>query len=90
MKTHRTVVAILTAAFCVAASADASLEACSKKKTRQMELLERRHPAPGRGRKQAKRSAADIRQQVEKIDQWLWKNCRSHAEEMRTIEQQYM
>ena len=88
MKLHRHAIVIVTILFCTSLYADATLETCSKKKIRQMELIERKHSSTSRSKKSSKR--VSVRQQVEQIDEWLWKNCRSHAAEMRQIEQQYM
>lgn len=75
-------------------SADESLASCSKQKHHQLELTAKnRQGAPSRSRskKSSKQtSSTTTRQKINQIDDWLWKNCRSHAAEMRTIEQQYM
>lgn len=75
-------------------NAEESLASCSKQKHKQLQLTARnRESAPKRSRSK-KRSknpaAATSGQKIDQIDEWLWKNCRSHASEMRTIEQQYM
>lgn len=31
-----------------------------------------------------------LQDDINRLDEWLWRNCRSHSEEMRKIEQQYM
>jgi hypothetical protein len=80
--------ALIIAAHSNSASADESLQACSKQKIRQMELTHKNSAQRTRGKKQT--SATSNRRKIEQIDEWLWKNCRSHAAEMRTIEQQYM
>ena len=68
--------------------ADESLETCSKQKVRQMEMTHKNATKRSRSKKQT--SATDSRRKIDQIDEWLWKNCRSHAAEMRSIEQQYM
>lgn len=74
--------------------ADESLASCSKQKHKQLELSAKNRqgsPTRSRSKKRSKQTAtATTRQKIDQIDDWLWKNCRSHAAEMRTIEQQYM
>lgn len=74
--------------------ADESLANCSKQKHKQLELTASNRlgpPTRSHSKKHSKQtSTATTRQKIDQIDDWLWKNCRSHAAEMRTIEQQYM
>ena len=71
--------------------AQESLAACSKRKVQQKELIERQRAGnSARTYKRRGVSAAQRSQKIEQIEVWLWKNCRYHAEEMRSIEQQYM
>lgn len=71
--------------------AEASLASCSKQKHKQLELTARnRQGTPARTRRKKHSDHIVTRQKIARIDDWLWKNCRSHAAEMRTIEQQYM
>ena len=74
--------------------ADATLKSCSAKKIQQMEMTRRAHDGSASGkshRSHSKRADTGNSQlKAERIDEWLWKNCRSYSEEMRSIEQQYM
>jgi hypothetical protein len=74
--------------------ADATLKSCSAKKIQQMEITRRAHNGSVSSKKSgghSKRSSSSSPQlKADQIDEWLWKNCRSYSEEMRSIEQQYM
>lgn len=94
MKFFSIILFIALTAITTASNAEESLASCSKQKHKQLQLTARhRESAPTRSRskKRSKHStAATTGQKIDQIDEWLWKNCRSHAAEMRTIEQQYM
>lgn len=90
MRTHHLFIFILLGAICVEPClAQESLATCSKRKTQQLELMQRQRG--GHATKSRKRSsAANASRKIEELDVWLWKNCRSHAAELRTLEQQAM
>lgn len=85
---------ISTTIFTQLGLADATLKSCSAKKIQQMEITRRAHDGSASSksyRKHSKRTDSGNSQlKAERIDEWLWKNCRSYSEEMRSIEQQYM
>jgi opacity protein-like surface antigen len=78
------------------ATAQESLATCSAQKNQQMELIRNIKLAPepsidpythrSYSRFDKTRAQAD----VNRIDEWLWKNCREYSNELRSIEQQYM
>ena len=88
---------LIAAAFSSSlAMSQESLSACSSEKTRQMELVRRikSNPAP-RYDPYTRRTynsfdATQAQEDANRIDEWLWKNCRDYSEEMRKIEQGYM
>ncbi|MET0378672.1 MAG: hypothetical protein ABW049_06720 [Spongiibacteraceae bacterium] len=94
MKFFPIILFITLASIAVCGRADESLASCSKQKHKQLELAAKnRQSAPTRSRSKKRSNhtpATTTRQKIDQIDDWLWKNCRSHAAEMRTIEQQYM
>jgi hypothetical protein len=73
-----------------------SLGACSSEKTRQMELMRSIKSAPAprydpyTRRTYSRFDPTQAQEDVNRIDEWLWKNCRNYSEEMRKIEQGYM
>jgi hypothetical protein len=77
-------------------AAQESLSTCIAEKTRQMELTRSIKSAPPpridphTHRPYTTFDAVRAQQDVNRIDEWLWKNCRENSEEMRKIEQQYM
>lgn len=79
-----------------AATAQASLSACTSEKTHQMELARNiKSASSSRNDPYAHRSydrfdRAGAQDEIKNIDEWLWKNCRDYSNEMRSIEQQYM
>lgn len=82
-------VALLSLICATPCAAQESLATCSKRKTQQLELMERQHG--GHATKSRKRSSrVNASRKIEELDVWLWKNCRSHAAELRTLEQQAM
>lgn len=87
---------LIMAIFCAAAGADESLSTCSAQKTHQMELMRNIKLAPSppanpySSRTYSSFDKQKAQDDVNRIDEWLWKNCRPFSEEMRTIEQQYM
>jgi hypothetical protein len=90
MSRHRRFfIVILLAVFCqplaVVSAAAADWSAC---KTAQSRLL--RLERAGRNGKPAlgHRSRASMRREVDQLDTWLWKNCRSHSRELRELERQ--
>ena len=72
------------------------LDTCSSEKTRQMELKRtiKSLPTPRYDsytrRTYSRFDPTQAQDEVNRIDEWLWKNCRSYSEEMRKIEQGYM
>lgn len=85
---------ISTTLFAPLGFADATLKSCSAKKIQQMEITRRGHSSTSRATKRGRHSKASTstspQVKADQIDEWLWKNCRSYSEEMRSIEQQYM
>lgn len=73
-----------------------SLSTCSSEKTRQMELIKNIKSAPAprydpyTRRTYSRFDPTQAQEDVNRIDEWLWKNCRNYSEEMRKIEQGYM
>ena len=78
------------------AAAQESLGACTAEKTRQMELMRSIKSAPPpridpyTHHPYSSFDTVKAQEDVNRIDEWLWKNCREYSEEMRKIEQQYM
>ena len=85
-----------TAMLTAIAHADESLATCEAEKTRQMELTREIKSAPTTsvdrytGRTYSRINKKQLQDDVNRMDEWLWKNCRSYSSEMRNIEQQYM
>lgn len=66
-----------------AASAHAAeLAECKKAKQRQLQL----EKGGGQGASAGKSSRGNRRRAAAELDEWLWKNCRSHARELRELE----
>ncbi len=82
--------------FSALVSAQESLSTCASEKTRQMELEKSIKLAPPpridpyTHRVYSDFDSIKAQDDVDRIDEWLWKNCREYSEEMRKIEQQYM
>jgi hypothetical protein len=78
------------------AIAQESLSACTSQKTHQMELMRTIKSAPPprvdpyTHRTYSSFDKVKAQEDVNRIDEWLWKNCREFSNEMRSIEQQYM
>jgi hypothetical protein len=76
--------------------AQESLNTCTAEKTHQMELIRSIKLAPEPKTdpytRRTYNSFDKVRAQddVNRIDEWLWKNCREYSEELRKVEQQYM
>jgi hypothetical protein len=76
--------------------ADESLATCEAEKASQMRLSQQlKRPSkaeydPYTRRTYDRFDASAAKDEIERIDTWLWKNCRSYSEELRKIEQQYM
>lgn len=57
----------------------ADLAECQKAKQRQLQLEKGGGKSVSASRGNRRRAAAEL-------DEWLWKNCRSHARELRELE----
>jgi len=97
MKKYYASISIFIASiFSIAVHAQESLSACSAQKTQQMELLRSIKLAPEpktdpyTHRTYSRFDKVRAQDDVNRIDEWLWKNCREHSQELRQIEQQYM
>jgi len=75
----------------VAHTQAADLRACEKAKLRQLSAERAAHNKVSGG-KQSKSSSgrSKTRQDANQLDEWLWKNCRDYAQELRTLEQERM
>lgn len=72
---------------CIAQAQAATLAECEKVKLQQ---LKAQHSAQHKGRKKAStadRGPSRSRQNIDKLEEWLWKNCRSYGNELRSLEQ---
>jgi hypothetical protein len=65
------------------------LQECEKVKLRQLKA-EQGSQAGGKGSKASGKGPSKRRQNVDKLEEWLWKNCGSYAHELRNLEQQRM
>lgn len=68
----------------------ATLAECEKVKLKQ---LKAQHSAQDKGRKKASgsnRGPSKSRQNIDKLEEWLWKNCGNYSHEMRNLEQGQM
>lgn len=64
---------------------------CEQAKLRQLDLEQsHRQASPSHKRKSARSSVKKVSASAERIDDWLWKNCREYSYELRTLEQQRM
>lgn len=61
---------------------------CEQAKLRQLQL--ERRPASSKKTGKKPRRAVSNRRSVADLDEWLWKNCRQFAAELRTLEQSRM
>lgn len=67
----------------------ATLQQCEKAKLKQLQA-ERGGKASGKGGKSGEKGPSKRRQSLDKMDEWLWKNCGSYSYEMRRLEQERM
>ena len=67
----------------------ATFQECEKVKLRQLKA-EQGSQAGGKGSKASGKGPSKRRQNADKLDEWLWKNCGSYAHELRSLEQQRM
>ncbi len=93
MMQRRCLISLMTSLFLMAGSAAYAAEwhECEKAKLRQLDLQQaRKQASPSHKRKKSKQGRESAGSSVEQIDEWLWKNCREYAYELRTLEQQRM
>lgn len=95
MKSTTLLVSILCTLLTLPALADESFERCAAQKNRQLDLMQKVRTgssAKSRHKSHSKKrfNAVEAQTNVDEIDDWLWRNCRSYANELRTIEQQRM
>lgn len=62
---------------------------CERAKLRQLKL-EKRTSDSGKARKSRSGNSANSHRSAAELDEWLWKNCRSYAAELRRLEQSRM
>jgi hypothetical protein len=64
---------------------------CEQAKLRQLDMEQsRRQSSPSHKRKSAHSGTKKVSASAERIDDWLWKNCREYSYELRSLEQQRM
>ncbi len=66
---------------------------CEQAKLRQLNLEHAAHTASVGGSKKHARSRTGTtksREDANQLDEWLWKNCRNYANELRSLEQDRM
>lgn len=95
MKITALTLSILFTLHSMPALGDESFERCAAQKNRQLALMQKIRTGPAATSRHKSRSkkqfnAVDAQTNVDEIDEWLWRNCRSYANELRTIEQQHM
>lgn len=92
MQRYCLVVFVTCLFLCVAGEARATeWRECEKAKLRQLDLQQSQKTAsPSRKHNSSKSRSANVRGNVEQLDEWLWKNCREYSYELRTLEQQKM
>jgi hypothetical protein len=74
---------------CAAQVHAATYGECEKIKLQQLKA-ERGSQAGGKGSKASGKGPSKRRQSIDKLEEWLWKNCGSYASELRSLEQQRM
>lgn len=74
-------------ACCVAPVYAASYSECEKAKLKQ---LKTERSASGKISKAGGKGPSKRRQNADKLDEWLWRNCGNYAHELRNLEQQRM
>ncbi len=95
-KVYASFAAAIVSVFSISALGQQSLATCSAEKTHQMELTRDIKMAPQpridpyTHRTYSGFDKNKAQDEVNRIDEWLWKNCREYSEELRNIEQQYM
>lgn len=62
---------------------------CEKVKLQQLKS-EQGSRGASKGTKAAGKGPSKRRQNADKLDEWLWKNCGDYAHELRSLEQQRM
>lgn len=83
---------IVTLSFVPTLSQAAELRECEQAKLRQLNLEQAARGNTGRShsKKHSRSNSGKAHQNAEQLDEWLWKNCRNYANELRTLEQQRM
>lgn len=76
-------------ACCTAQAHAATYRECEKIKLQQLKA-EQGARASGKGSKSTGKGPSKRRQNADKQEEWLWKNCSSYAHELRSLEQQRM
>lgn len=89
MPFHRLVIIALLA-FGVAQSHAATLGECEKMKLQQLKAERSAHEKGRKKPARGSRGPSKSRQSVEKLEEWLWKNCGNYAHELRSLEQGHM
>jgi hypothetical protein len=74
---------------CTGQAHAATYRECEKIKLQQLKA-EQGPRASGKGSKAAGKGPSKRRQNADKHEEWLWKNCGSYAHELRSLEQQRM
>jgi len=83
MQCHFAIAAIVLTLLSMQAHA-ADWKACERAKLRQISLEQRAHGTSG---KNVRGKKTGTRESAAQLDDWLWKNCRSYASELRSLEQ---
>lgn len=84
-------VPILILALSGASAHAAEWKECERAKLRLLKLEQRaQNGNHGAARKGSRGKTPDARRNAASLDEWLWKNCRSYASELRTLEQSRM
>ncbi len=84
----QTVLALFMAC-CTAYVHAAPYSECEKVKLQQLKS-EQSSRGAGKGAKASGKGPSKRRQNTDKLEEWLWKNCSDYAHELRSLEQQRM
>jgi hypothetical protein len=77
--------------FCIATQLHAAeWRACEKAKLRQLNLEQTARSGGGKKPSRSRSGSSKSRENADRLDEWLWKNCRDYANELRTLEQERM
>lgn len=81
---------IASIACCAMQLQAATLQQCEKAKLKQLQAEQGARTGGGKKSKSAGKGPSKRRQSVDKLDEWLWKNCSTYSYELRRLEQERM